>query len=292
MAHPRRLRDHETLEQLIDRLPAAVYVSNARGDILDANPACLRLFGVRSLDELQRFRVEELVVDPSRREHELSLLDDTGAMPQYELEVRRPDGQMRTVVDTCYVERDAETGEPIYHGILFDVSDRKRLEARLREQSIRDPLTGCFNRRYLGEIEERMQEESVEWGVLVVDIDGFKETNDRLGHQAGDRVLVELVRYLTRLTRPEDAVVRLGGDEFCVLVQRDAQQVLPAIAARLQTRASGGPPVALSAGWAVREEGETLERTLARADRRLLDLRVASRAACRRGEAPPAEPRL
>ena len=292
MSSSRRLRDCETLRQLVDRLPAAVYVSNAAGEILDANPACLALFGVASLAELQRYRAADLFADPRRREHELALLDETGALPQYEIELRRPDGQVRTVIDTCYIEDDPESGEPIYHGLLLDVSDRKRLEERLREQSIRDPLTGCFNRRYLGELEEQLTAGAVEWGAVVVDVDRFKELNDTRGHQAGDRVLVEVVRYLTRLTRPEDAVVRLGGDEFLVLVQRDAGRVTPAIARRLEEGGGNGPPVPLSAGWTTREGDETLQRTLARADRRLLDVRAENRSPCRRGGRGAMEPRL
>jgi PAS domain S-box-containing protein len=174
MPQTRSLRDCETLRQLVQRLPAAVYVSTAAGDILDANPACLQLFGVRSLAELQRFRAGDLLADPAHRARELAILDESGSVSHYELELRRPDGQVRTVVDTCYTEADPESGETVYLGVLIDVSERKRLEARLREQSMRDPLTGCFNRRYLAELEERLRGEGATWGALVVDVDRFK----------------------------------------------------------------------------------------------------------------------
>ena len=78
-----------------------------------------------------------------------------------------------------------ETGETICHGILIDITQRKALEDQLLEYSIRDPLTGCYNRRYLDLEQERLERETSTWGAIIVDIDHFKDYNDRHGHQAG-----------------------------------------------------------------------------------------------------------
>ena len=145
----RSLDDPETLLLIVQNLEEGIYITNASGDILDANPAFLRMFGVSSIGDLARVRAGDLIVDPNRRALEMALLDRDGAVRDFELAVVRPDGQRRTVLDTTYVCRDPDTGETYYHGILIDITRRKELELQLREQSIRDALTGCYNRRYL-----------------------------------------------------------------------------------------------------------------------------------------------
>ena len=80
-------------------------------------------------------------------------------MRDRELQITRPDGGVRTVLDTWYSNIDPDTGEAIFHGILVDITGRKNLETKLVEQSIRDPLTGCYNRRYLSTLYKSPRDE-------------------------------------------------------------------------------------------------------------------------------------
>jgi diguanylate cyclase (GGDEF)-like protein len=100
-----------------------------------------------------------------------------------------------------------------------------QLREILRSQSIHDPLTGLFNRRYMAETLERELHRARRIGnplaVLMVDVDGFKQQNDAFGHDAGDAILVELAALLQRSLRKEDVACRWGGEEF-VLVLPDA----------------------------------------------------------------------
>jgi PAS domain S-box-containing protein len=195
----RSLDDPETLLLIVQNLEEGIYITNASGDILDANPAFLRMFGVSAVGELAKFRSGDLIADPTRRALEMALLERDGAVRDFELAIVRPDGQRRTVLDTTYVCRDPETGETFYHGILIDITRRKELEIQLREQSIRDALTGCYNRRYLLDFGDRMTEDKVsQWGCIYIDIDHFKAYNDLHGHKKGDRVLVQMSRFLMR----------------------------------------------------------------------------------------------
>lgn len=68
------------------------------------------------------------------------------AVREFELEIHRPDGEVRTVLDTAYQRGDEVTGEVLYHGIPNDISERKVPERQLREAAIRDSSTGCYNR--------------------------------------------------------------------------------------------------------------------------------------------------
>ncbi len=104
-----------------------------------------------------------------------------------------------------------------------------RLRSELRDQSIRDPLTGLFNRRYLEETLEREISRSARsgkpFGLMMLDIDHFKQFNDTFGHAGGDALMRELGGLLHTLTRVEDVGCRYGGDEFVVLLPESSLDV-------------------------------------------------------------------
>ena len=97
-----------------------------------------------------------------------------------------------------------------------------RLREALRDQSIRDALTGLFNRRYLEETLDREIRRAVRsehvLGVLMLDLDHFKKFNDTYGNEAGDTVLRETAAFLIRSVRAEDIVCRFGGEEFVIIL--------------------------------------------------------------------------
>jgi diguanylate cyclase (GGDEF)-like protein/PAS domain S-box-containing protein len=283
----RTLDDNDTLRLLVRNLPVGVYVTTESGELLDANPGLLALLGVGSLEELRGLSVDGLLVGGRlARERQRELLDETGSLREHELRLRRPDGAVRTVIDSFYSVRDPQSGEILYHGVLVDITERKLFEQQLKEITGRDPLTGCFNRRYLAELEQRLVAEGLPWGAIVVDIDHFKRYNDEQGHQAGDEALVKVAHFLMRETRAQDAVVRLGGDEFLVLLVGEQADSTAAIAARLREPEHLPSPVPFSLGYAVRRPGETLERTIQRADKRMLEVRARERRD-RRGRLAP-----
>jgi diguanylate cyclase (GGDEF)-like protein/PAS domain S-box-containing protein len=115
-----------------------------------------------------------------------------------------------------------------------------RLRDALRSQSIRDPLTGLYNRRYLEEIMERETRRAIRaeqgLGVLMLDLDHFKKFNDTYGHDAGDTVLRETASFLLKSVRAEDVVCRFGGEEFVVILPAANLQVTQARAERIRSR--------------------------------------------------------
>ena len=277
-----RLDEAETLRRLVRDLREGIYVTDRAGNVLDANPAFLEMFGVSTIEELRSHNVASLVVDGGRRDAELAILHRDGVVRDFELEIRRVGGEIRTVIDSATCAKDPVTGEAFYHGILIDITDRKRLEQRLLDQSLRDPLTGCFNRRYLHEFEGRRKDVPGAWGCIMVDLDHFKQYNDEFGHEAGDAVLNKVARFLMRQTRAEEAVVRMGGDEFLLLLDGADVDATEFAARRLMATADRELIVPFSLGWAAREDAETLEKTIARADQSLLK----SRGRTRSGERP------
>lgn len=272
----RSLSDPETLRLFAQNLGEGIYITNERGEILDANPAFLRIFGVDTLDELRNYKVSDFV-DADVRKSEVALVERERSIRDRELKITRPDGAVRTVLDTWYRNEDPETGEAIFHGILVDITGRKNLEVQLVEQSIRDPLTGCYNRRHLATLYSAQRSETDQWGCIYADIDHFKQYNDVHGHAAGDAVLVKMSRFLMRNVRAEEAVVRMGGDEFLVMLFDTDLAETESIARRLEKAGEEKGPVSFSLGWAAREKGESLEETVNRADRELIDVRVVRR---------------
>lgn len=128
------------------------------------------------------------------------------------------------------------------------------LRETLRTQSIRDPLTGLFNRRYMEESLEREFRRALRkqspLAVLMVDLDHFKRFNDSYGHEAGDAVLRELAKIFQALLRAEDIVSRYGGEEFTLILPETDLEAARECAVRLQMA---------SHGIQVQHYGETLQ---------------------------------
>jgi diguanylate cyclase (GGDEF)-like protein len=113
-----------------------------------------------------------------------------------------------------------------------------RLQESLRHQSLRDPLTGLFNRRYLEDVllreVARMRRRNEPLSVVMIDIDHFKRFNDTHGHQGGDALLAEFGLLLSRHARDEDIAVRYGGEEFALIMPGASLEIAAERAERLR----------------------------------------------------------
>jgi len=146
-----------------------------------------------------------------------------------------------------------------------------RLRQRLHEQSIRDSLTGLYNRRYLDDLLERelarAQRNGCRLGVLMLDIDRFKEVNDIHGHQVGDAVLREIGKLLNNSIRRGDFACRYGGEEFVLIVPDAETESLVDLAELIRNRVEQGiagilaidglDQITLSAGIALSAQQDT-----------------------------------
>ena len=134
----------------------------------------------------------------------------------------------------------------------------RRRSRELESQANTDPLTGLGNlrqlQRQLGQMLELQKRYGHPFGVLLMDIDGLKRINDAHGHQAGDRVLMQVAMSLQRSIRSVDVAARLGGDEFCVLAPEQEADAAVKLAERLSSAVEeevatpDEPPVSLSIG--------------------------------------------
>lgn len=135
-------------------------------------------------------------------------------------------------------------GEKVIQCNIRDITERKQAQdallksqALLREQSVRDHLTGLFNRRYMEETLERellrASRKGLYLGTMMLDVDHFKRFNDTWGHAAGDKILSELGNLLLKQIRGEDIACRYGGDEFIIVLPDASLEVTRERARRL-----------------------------------------------------------
>jgi len=177
---------------------------------------------------------------------------------------------------------------PAWLIVALRVRASERRAEGLRLLTQKDALTGLGNRRML---QERLEYEIVRhrrhgrrFSVLALDLDGFKGVNDRFGHQAGDEILREVSRSLARAVRDQDTLVRVGGDEFCVLAPEsdvaDAERLARRLRAAVRDAVSGLDTLAVSVGYAVfPDEGTAPEELLDRADAAAIEAKRRAREA-------------
>ncbi len=173
----------------------------------------------------------------------------------------------------------------ILAGHLREEAARIRLEEELRAQAIRDPLTGLFNRRYFDQSIKKEVKRAKRYdhplGVLMIDINRFKEINDKFSHMTGDKVLVETARLLEQTVRDIDMVVRYGGDEFLIIFPETNEEPSEVIMARIRKNLDEWNkkenimdfPLTLAMGASYLEPGtdETIETTIKKADQKMYE---------------------
>jgi diguanylate cyclase (GGDEF)-like protein/PAS domain S-box-containing protein len=161
---------------------------------------------------------------------------------------RRPDGSWAWLRDVSRVLIGADGAKTI-QGMTIDVTEVREALESAEYRSAFDQLTALPNRFSFMNALERRLADGLPFGLLMLDLDGFKEINDTLGHAAGDELLVEFAARLRRTCKASDCVARLGGDEFAVLVDAADEFDLAASARRIaaSTRApiiAGSVPIA------------------------------------------------
>jgi len=269
---------------LFDGIPVGLYITTPDGTIVDANSALVGMLGYEAKDDLLGMNASQIYADPEDRRKERGLLAKADHVRDFETRLRMRDGRTIWVRDTCRAVRDAEGRIRKYEGVLQDITEQKEYERKLSHMARHDPLTGVFNRHALAELlaaeVRRARRYSQRIGVLMVDVDRFKEVNDRFGHEVGDLVLCRVAGVLLRSVRDCDVVVRYGGDEFLVLLihgdaelARVRQRIERELAADREARAVAGFQVTLSIGTARwdPQAGEAIERALDHADRAMYE---------------------
>ena len=273
---------------IVDNMADGVYYVDTERKISYWNGGAERISGYRATDIVGRHCYDNILahVDGQGRSlcHSACPLAETmldGEPREVSLWLRHEEGYRKPVrIRTAPVRDDTGT---IVGGVEVFSDDTAALRAiedadRARRDALTDPLTGLPNRRMFdaalrGRL-ENLGRYGWEFGLLIVDIDHFKQVNDRYGHAFGDAVLAGVAATLHGAVRAGDTVARWGGEEFAVLVEASDSATLAETAERLramvsesETRTAGiRVTVHVSAGGSLAIPDDTAETLFARAD--------------------------
>ncbi len=278
----KRKEEHERQWQnyyrtVFETTGAATIIINEDTTIYLANSNYERLSGY-SRQELEGEKSWTDFVHPEDLEwmkqyHYMRRRDPDQAPKQYEFRLLDREGNVRHMV--LSVDLIRETSQSV--ASFIDITKRKRMEQRLEEMSLYDSLTGLYNRNYFEDRMQRLYQEGCKpVGIIVCDLDGLKFINDTLGHQSGDRMLINAADLLRQSFRSQDYIARIGGDEFAALLpwtnRHKVLRLLQQLRQNVQDYNGADPevPLSLSLGQAVAEEPhEDMQDVFREADNRM-----------------------
>src|SRR5713226_3522073 len=244
------------------------------GKFLEVNEARVKMLGHASKEELLGVNLaRDLIQNPVRRTQLLGQSAQQGLVDPLEIEWKRRDGATLKI-RLSGQEVMGDQGElDAYQIITEDVTKQRQLEDHLRHQAARDSLTGLSNYRHLAEVLDmeikRSERTGREFALLLFDLDGLKQINDRYGHQTGSHALCRVADVLS-FCRDIDTAARYGGDEFAVVLPESGVEAANQVAQRIcESIANDGmePILSVSIGVAVYpHDGERIETLLRAAD--------------------------
>lgn len=220
---------------LNDTVPAGILVLRIEdGRVLFANRFFKEALGAEGALVLGESWTDYFV-DPADRERLMVRFSEAGEVRNFEVCLKGADG--RRVWALVSMADIPIEGEDLLLFAFVDITALKEAEAEIRQLANHDPLTGLPSLRLLkervGQAIARAERDGAPFAVLFVDLDGFKQVNDRLGHDAGDRVLKQVASQMLACLRKTDTVARVGGDEFVVVLERIGEDMARRIGERI-----------------------------------------------------------
>ena len=272
-------RDRAMLVQALDEANASILITDTGGRIVFANRGFTHLTGYTSEDVIGHTPAILRSGQHSPDFYARLWNELRAGRPFRETFVnRRKDGTLFHAEQSIAPVRDNSGEITHFISVSKDMTDRVKVERALRDQALRDPLTGVHNRRAGESVLARAWTEATTDGepfsVVVADIDHFKPINDTHGHAVGDRVLINVAEALRTSVRASDVLVRWGGEEFLVVAAGCPLQRAQELAERMRAAVADcedqdAGRVTASLGVAEWRVGELVDELVQRADEAL-----------------------
>ncbi|MBK8974215.1 MAG: EAL domain-containing protein [Hahellaceae bacterium] len=222
----RILRESENRFKTLAKVaPVGIFRTDAEGILQYANEMWFQITG-RSLNDLHSESWLSVVKEEQREEVEADWGARRALAPSFvrEFVIRRKNPERSETWVLCHLMPEYGLHQSLtgYVGTLTDISEQRRNQDEIERLAYYDSLTGLANRRFFKDRLERSirecQRGNKAFALFALDLDEFKRVNDSLGHDAGDRLLVEVARRLQNCLREVDTIARIGGDEFSVIL--------------------------------------------------------------------------
>ncbi|WP_028992009.1 GGDEF domain-containing response regulator [Thermoanaerobacter thermocopriae] len=282
---------NEILNDIMESAGDAIIMIDDNGNVTFWNPAAERILGYSKEEiigkELHAFVIqEERLYEVYREAFKRFRLSGKGNAVgrMIEMKARHKNGYEIDVELSLSAVRIKDAWHAI--GIIRDISERKRFEELLYRQSITDPLTNIYNRRFfmqmLEQEIERVKRNRKPFSIIMFDLDHFKRINDRFGHAGGDTVLKNVANTVKRRARKTDYFARWGGEEFIILLPETSLNNAVDLAEELRKQISSIEleqigDVTASFGVTEYRDTDTIDTVLLRADNMLYEAKRAGR---------------
>lgn len=217
------IESEKQYRSLVSNLPVGLYryYLEQGGKYTTVNQAMANILGYDSVEELKKTSPNDLYLTPADQEHFMNALLIQGKVMSSEIQVQKKDGSAIWTAITAYVVKNRHGIIQYIDTMIEDISLRKQAEETIKHLSYYDFLTELPNRTmFLYRLKQAIassRRNKRYGGTIIIDLDRFKSINDSLGHQLGDRFLQEVAKRLVTMTRDEDTVARIGGDEFAII---------------------------------------------------------------------------
>lgn len=207
-------------KELFDGSIEAISLLDDSGRVIMVNRSFEEVFGYQAQDIEGRF-LDDIIVPESRENEAIQLTSQVineQAKVVVEAKRKRADGELIDVAIKSFPITLDDQFLGLY-AIYQDITDRKQEEEKIKYLSYHDQMTGLYNRRYFeNKLEELDLSEVMPVSILVADLDKLKPINDEFGHPEGDRYIKAAADVLKSITRDDDIVARIGGDEFAIIL--------------------------------------------------------------------------
>jgi diguanylate cyclase (GGDEF)-like protein/PAS domain S-box-containing protein len=255
------IRAKEYFEAIVASSGDLICTTDIRGRIIYFSPGAESMLGLSAAEMVGRPCHDFYHEGRAAAERVMHLLRESpdGLVRNHEMRVKASGGRVLHVSMSASFLKDGRGRVIGTLGVGKDITDRVELELKLREMTRTDDMTGLYNQRHfhdrLREEAARAQRQGRRLSMILFDLDGFKQVNDRLGHLEGDRILRAFSRSLSdNIRREVDAAFRYGGDEFVLLLPETGARRAREVAGRVAEAAKATlAPDGVSVSWGVAE---------------------------------------
>jgi diguanylate cyclase (GGDEF)-like protein/PAS domain S-box-containing protein len=249
------IESEEKYRDLVSNIKIGVFRGTPKGDLLEANPAVLEMFGYKEPEKFLKLKTSNLYQNPNDNNFFMKEIEENGLVKNKEILMKKEDGKTFWASVTATAIRN-ELGKVIHFDtVVEDITEQKNLQEEVKRLLVRDELTGLYNRRYFNEklpmVIKATETFRSSLALIMVDVDDFKPYNDTYHHLEGDEVLKEIARvcfqnirnykedeWVSKFGSEEsvfnDWAARFGGDEFIIVLPGQNEEEASIVAERVR----------------------------------------------------------